>query len=294
MRWKSFALAGAFGPALVGCTIARNACRNFVNEPLTVCTQRAITHDLEKQAKDAWAEVRGQYPRKAFTPEFRDGFTDGFVDYLDRGGHGSLPAAPPAKYVRHKKYFTPEGQCRMKDYLLGFKYGQEIAIATGRRQFLTVPVLLPEKPVGPPAFDVVPPPVPVLPPDAVFPPGTVLPPDAVIPPAGVPLPLPPTPTLTPPQPLPGPGSDAPPTRTGPVEPPPGPPEPAAGDGTTAASVAYPPELRLPPPPDEVPELPADIATPSPLDDLPVIPGNGTPVGLPPALPPVRLEDLGKS
>ena len=68
----------------------------------------------------------------------------------------SLPAVPPAKYTRHKNYFTENGQCLVKEYFLGFKYGQEIAIATGQRQLLTVPVLLPQEPTGPPAFIVTP------------------------------------------------------------------------------------------------------------------------------------------
>ena len=106
-------------------------------------------------------ERRGTSP-KASAPStptsslYRDGFIDGYVDYLDRGGNGSLPAVPPAKYTRHKKYFTENGQCLAKEYFLGFKHGQEVAIATGRRQFLTVPVLLPQPQPVPPAFNVQP------------------------------------------------------------------------------------------------------------------------------------------
>jgi hypothetical protein len=67
-----------------------------------------------------------------------------------------LPAVPPAEYTRHKEYFTENGQCLVKEYFLGFKTGQEIAIASGQRQILTVPVLLPLEPTGPPAFTVAP------------------------------------------------------------------------------------------------------------------------------------------
>ena len=154
-----------------GLQLAHNAARNIVNEPHVVHTQRGIEHDLRKDDRCVWREVRADYPRHAFTAEFRDGFLDGYVDYLDRGGNGSPPAVPPSKYTRQKKYFTEEGQCLLKDYLLGFQYGQEIAIATGKRQFLTVPVLLPEQPTGPPAFTIepnpaartLPPPMPVPP-----------------------------------------------------------------------------------------------------------------------------------
>jgi hypothetical protein len=289
MRWKSVALAGAAWPALAGCNIAHYAARNLANEPKVVLTQAAIEHDLRKQARAAWQEVRGEYPRCAFTAEFRDGFIDGYVDYLDRGGNGSLPAVPPAKYTRHKKYYTEDGQCRVKDYFLGFKYGQEIAIATGKRQFLTVPVLLPQQPAGPPPFTVAPPAVPVL----VLPPGA----PPMIPPA------PPGGVLPPPNPLPG--SDTPPSKfdppglpptpeplPAPKPPLPVPPGPGVGAGENPPPVVEVPAVavpiapvslpRLPAPPPEVPLLPDHVPTPSVLDELPVVlPSHEAP---PPVLP----------
>lgn len=299
MRWKSVALAGALAPAAVGCNIAKNAARNIVNEPHVVGTQVCITHDLRKEARAAWREVRADYPRKAFTAEFHEGFLDGYVDYLDRGGNGSLPAVPPAKYTRHKKYFTEEGQCLLKDYFLGFKYGQEIAIATGRRQFLTVPVLLPEVPTGPPAFTFARPPAPamgdpapaptgVLPnpqpltkPDVEVPPKPEAPPvpskfDLPRPPAAVPPPSPPQPS-----PVPLPAPEPPPVRPAPplgVNPPP------------VIEVPKASATKLPPPPAEIPNLPEHVPTPSVLDDLPVVaPTHAEP----PVVPPSHPESTGK-
>src|SRR5262245_22078338 len=109
MRWKSVVLAGALVPGVAGCNIAKLACRNIVNEPHVVWTHHSITHELRKSAAAAWEEACGQYPN--CSPEFRQGFLDGYVDYLDRGGNASLPAVPPAKYTRHVKYFTENGQC---------------------------------------------------------------------------------------------------------------------------------------------------------------------------------------
>src|SRR5207302_3944896 len=120
------------------CNIAYYAAHNLVNEPKEACDQFSRTHHLRKEAKAAWAEVRKQYPRKAFTAEFREGFIDGYSDYLDRGGMGLPPAVPPKRYTRND-YLTPEGQELIKDYFLGFKYGIDVAIASGQRQFLTVP-----------------------------------------------------------------------------------------------------------------------------------------------------------
>lgn len=288
MRGMTLALAAAWGPAVTGCSILETAARNAVHEPQLVATQWALESDLRRQAREAWRQVRVEYPRRAFTAEFRDGFLDGFVDYLDRGGNGSLPAVPPAKYVRQKKYFTEEGQCLLKDYFLGFQYGQEVAIATGRRQYLTVPVLLPKPAEGPPAFRVVPragvaDSSPSAPPGGTG--GASLPaprPVAVPGPSApeVGVPAPPTgPTNLPAH---SSGSDDSPGRedrpAGTVPVGPTPPVPPAAPPPTAPS--------LPPPPAEVPELPPHVPTPSVLDELPVVLPAHT---LPPPVLPVHPE-----
>ena len=158
MRWRSVAIAGALLPASAGCNIAHYAAQTLINEPHVVLTEHAIEHDLKKSAKAAWEASRGSCAEHADSPEFRDGFLVGFVDYLDRGGNGSLRAVPPARYTRHKKYYTENGQCLLKEFLLGFKMGQEVAISSGRRQYLTIPVLMPQQPPGPPSLLVQPPP----------------------------------------------------------------------------------------------------------------------------------------
>jgi hypothetical protein len=298
MRWKSVALAGAIGAGGFGCSIAETATRNIVNEPLLTHSEIAVTRDLRHEAKATWREIRKQYPRRAFTAEFHEGFLDGYVDYLDKGGNGSLPAVPPSKYVRHKKYFTENGQCLLKDYFLGFKYGQEIAIATGKRQFLTVPVLLPQEQSGPPSFTVASQPNRVPPQsEALMPPMPL--PGANTPPVPTPAPPPgpaPIPTVDA-MPIPG-GSAVPvPVPTPPAFRAPGadtsgvpsipaiPASPAPQTPAVPAPVAA-PTMKLPPPPDEVPELPPAIPTPPVTDDLPVVPPLRVET---PVVPPLRIE-----
>jgi len=290
MRWKTVALAGALGTTATGCNMFQDAARTLVNEPLVVHNQHAIKHDLRKQANAAWKEVRSQYPRRAFTSEFHEGFTDGYVDYLDRGGNGSIPAVPPVKYTRHKKYFTENGQCLVKDYFLGFKYGQDIAIATGKRQFLTVPVLLPVEDDGPPAFKIQPPagsggdalpaPKPVQMPVPI-PPST---------PTPAPTPAPTPPQFQTPQSPQAVGSGAslnPPERpaitiidTIPIPVAPLPTAPAIAPVVTPAPappapvrIPQVPMPKLPPPPKEVPEFPEYVPTPPITDDLPIVAPN---------------------
>ncbi len=144
MRWKLVAVFASLAPVLAGCSAIKHATHNVTNEILAGSSQRGIERDLRRDAREAWRVVRAQHPRRAFTDEFHDGFLDGYVDYLDRGGNAQPPATPPIKYVRNRKYFTPEGNCLLRDYYLGFKYGTDCALASGQRQYLTIPILLPD------------------------------------------------------------------------------------------------------------------------------------------------------
>jgi hypothetical protein len=269
MRWKSVVLMGALSPGLAGCNIYYYAARNLINEPHVVGSLVGIEHQLRKEAKAAWREVREQYPRTAFTAEFRDGFLDGYVDYLDQGGNGSTVAVPPPRYTRQKKYFTEEGQCLMRHYLLGFQYGQEVAIATGRRALFTVPVLLPEQPKGPPAFQ-------------------VQPRETTTPPRMTPPQPPPAASAASPSPsVPGGPGDRPTTDAGrhlvSTERPPTATQPAStAFESTGESVPPVRAIPLPAPPREIPLLPDHIPTPSVLDELPIVPPSHT---LPPPVPP---------
>ena len=139
-----------------GCNIAHEAIRNLHHEPRLLWTQWVITHRLQHQARQAWEGIQEEFSDCA--PEFREGFLDGYVDYLDRGGPAHLPAMPPSKYTRHPRYFTPEGHARLQQYFLGFQLGQQQAITSGQRRYLTVPVLLPSPPAEPPPFRLAQPP----------------------------------------------------------------------------------------------------------------------------------------
>ena len=37
-----------------------------------------------------------------------------------------------------------EGHARIQDYFCGFKYGSDVAVESGKRDLITVPILLPE------------------------------------------------------------------------------------------------------------------------------------------------------
>lgn len=259
MHWKAVAVALCSVPVLAGC----GAVRNLTNETRLAHAQRAIEHDLRSEARAAWQTVRAQNDRRAFTEEFYDGFLDGYVDYLDRGGAAQPPAAPPMKYVREKRYYSEQGHCLINDYYLGFKYGAEVAVASGRRRFLTVPVALADPNCDPAALPPGPPAVPTVPKK---------------PKSDDPLP--------PPRPLPAPGNKFTDPNTG-DEPPRGTPIPPLPKPELPVIKPFNPDLGgddkfAPPAPDRNPDL-----LPPPYPALPVpVPPDPRPLPLPEPIGPL--------
>ncbi|MFO0935342.1 MAG: hypothetical protein U0798_02365 [Gemmataceae bacterium] len=174
MRLRSVLVLGCLVPT-AGCHLGMNVARNAYNEPREILDEASIERRLHKEGRAAFAEVKRQYPRRSFCEDFEYGFVSGYADYLDNGGKAVMPAVPPLKY-RNASYLNPEGHAKIKDYFLGFKYGMEVAIATGCRPFYTFPILVSEPNELPP-LDIT-----VLP----VPPDT----NAPMPKLGAPLPLP--------------------------------------------------------------------------------------------------------
>ncbi|MGL4423352.1 MAG: hypothetical protein ACRCZF_22025 [Gemmataceae bacterium] len=142
MNWRTVCVSWLV--PLAGCTLAKTATHNLVHEPKEVIEEKKLDHRLRSEARRTLKEIAHKHPRKVFSDEFRDGFEDGFADYLDSGGPCLPPPLPPVKY-RSLHYLNPEGHARIKDYFAGFKYGVDVAVATGMRSYYTVPVLLADR-----------------------------------------------------------------------------------------------------------------------------------------------------
>ena len=141
MRWKAAVIVGTLAP-LTGCNIFKPAAHNLGNEPIQYFDELKVEHRLKKDAERIWCAIAQQYPDRTFSREFREGFEQGYFDYLDNGGKATPPLVPPLKF-RRSKYLCPSGHALIRDYFAGFKYGTEVACASGQRQYLTVPVLIP-------------------------------------------------------------------------------------------------------------------------------------------------------
>lgn len=248
MTLRALVILGCLAP-LSGCHLATNIARNAYNEPAEIRDEYKLVRKLRHEGKAAFAEVKRQYPRRSFSHDFESGFVDGYLDYLDRGGKAEMPPAPPLRY-RRERYMNPEGHAQIRDYFLGFKYGMDVAIATGCRPFYTVPILVAEHGELPPLNITVLPP----PPDA----------NAPIPKLGSPLPLPQ-------EAKPGTGTPPAPTATpAPTQTPT--PVPTPGLGNPVAPM--PGGSSVPIPPGAVPTPNPPAGTPAPKTPPPGNPGPG--------------------
>src|SRR5262245_35660742 len=185
-----------------GCSFGWNIRRNLINEPRYGVDECLILWRHERLARQAWDAMTRQYG-KEFTPHYRQGFIDGFVDYLTYGGCvsgcGEAPIVPPVppQCYQHTKYMTPQGYRAIEEWFMGFRHGSSTAVASGLRQLVVVPVMNPPQfgyTVPAPDFRTPPPaealPTPAEPEAGLLPPPRPVPPDgAPAPPAGGGLPM---------------------------------------------------------------------------------------------------------
>lgn len=162
-----------------GCQFVCHIGKNLIHEPVLACDSKQLHHRCKKLGKKAWNEMVKQYGEE-FSCDYREGFVDGFADYLYYGGcdtggccagdggqcgatssspstagaancggreitqYPSCPAVPPEHY-RRKKYMTPEGVAAIEDWYAGFRHGAATAMASGLRNLVVLPVQCPPR-----------------------------------------------------------------------------------------------------------------------------------------------------
>lgn len=137
-RWPLTLLA-ALPVVGVGCSFAQNVRRNVVISPLYAATDRAEHHRHMKLAREAYKNMALTYTDQGLSCDYREGFVDGFVDFLDNGGVGEPPPIPPPQY-RYFGSINPEGLTAMEEWKNGFRHGAATARASRIRELVTVPV----------------------------------------------------------------------------------------------------------------------------------------------------------
>jgi hypothetical protein len=146
-----------------GCGLGLQATR-----VLTYRTAEAIEDHKERKRNRDWAEATWNrlsptVGQLGCSPDYADGFKEGFAEYLFQGGQCHAPSLPPLHY-RKIKYQTPEGYRAIELWYAGYQHGASVADEGGFRRLVTGP----PPPSSVPLFTepVVPavPPMPALPP----------------------------------------------------------------------------------------------------------------------------------
>jgi hypothetical protein len=113
--------------------------RNLTQEPIRWLDDQQFKKIAYRHAEEAW-DALGL--RKTASKDYHDGFVEGFVDYLDAGGNGEPPVAPPFRY-RLTFYKNPWGQEATADWFAGFRHGAAVARRSGLRAQVVVPLSAP-------------------------------------------------------------------------------------------------------------------------------------------------------
>jgi hypothetical protein len=120
-------------------TFLHLAHRNF-RESGVMCLECGVFKCMAEQAAlAAWKEACQLAPEAAISRDYKDGFIEGYVDYLDAGGTGEPPAMPPFRYQLHHYQSVP-GRLAVQDWFAGFRHGASLAKASGLREIILVPV----------------------------------------------------------------------------------------------------------------------------------------------------------
>src|SRR5262249_277124 len=92
-------------------------------------------------AETAWERVQHDDPGHPYTEDYAQGFKDGFVSYMARGGTGEPPFLPPPKY-RSLRNQTAAGYQAAEDWFAGYRPALALVRARGYGRGVTgAPIL---------------------------------------------------------------------------------------------------------------------------------------------------------
>jgi hypothetical protein len=117
------------------CTTYYNALRTLVLEPADYCFKIDGCNSLAAYRDWAERELREQSQScgEAVAPaDYRDGFIEGFVEYVHRGGTGEPPPVPPRRYWNIADR-SLAGRERVNEWYAGYRSGARTAHEGGYR-----------------------------------------------------------------------------------------------------------------------------------------------------------------
>jgi len=108
------------------------------NEPVN----EFATHFRDRKlARCAWRDFEQNNAETDYSCHFERGFKQGFIDHIELGATDP-PLLPPRKYWK-VCYETAEGHEAINDWFGGYRTGITESAETGFRQFITIPVSIP-------------------------------------------------------------------------------------------------------------------------------------------------------
>lgn len=141
---------------LSGCSVTQETHRLFELAKRTtqvephfyeyIKNERIAQREARLLAEQAWGEFAVTVPNAS--RDFENGFTEGFADYLYRGGTGDPPVIPPRGYW-HLRFLNHFGKSTINEWYEGFRQGAANCKARGLREMWMVPtslILEPEPP----------------------------------------------------------------------------------------------------------------------------------------------------
>jgi hypothetical protein len=125
-----------------GCELIQLAACNLSYEGW-LCKEHTVACVRNRElAEEAWREALCSSGGQAYSVDYARGFKAGYAAYLDSSGCLTPPALPPKHYWTGR-YQSPQGHRAIEEWFLGHEHGAQAARASGRREFITVPVLGP-------------------------------------------------------------------------------------------------------------------------------------------------------
>lgn len=144
---------------LSGCSVTQETHRLFELAKRTthvephfyeyIKNERIAQREARLLAEQAWGEFAVTAPNAS--RDFENGFTEGFADYLYRGGTGDPPVIPPRGYW-HLRFLNHFGKSTINEWYEGFRQGAANCKARGLREMWMVPtslILEPDPPSNP-------------------------------------------------------------------------------------------------------------------------------------------------
>lgn len=156
MRKISASCLGAMCALACGCNLVGNSVHGICSEITRKIDEKRECQRNWELACTVWDDVQAK--SGGYSPDYGQGFKEGFVDYLDAGGAGNPPPIPPRRYLAYR-YQNPEGYQAINDWFTGFRHGATVAAEIGYRKYIVAPSRLTYPiPMGPDAHshDVIP------------------------------------------------------------------------------------------------------------------------------------------